>query len=323
MYLVFDVGGTFTKSALVNDSDEIVEKGKTPTIVDPKLGTTAFVENVGQVYDNYKKQGISIDGIAMSLPGQIDVENGVVYGGGALMYLDKVALGPLISARCDNIHVALENDGKCAALAEVWKGHGKDCQDICVFVFGTGIGGGIIKNRKIHRGRHLCAGELSYMIGDITREQLGAIRNAGKVDNIWEVWDELPYLWCSQAATASRCFEFAQKKGRDMSDITGELIYELAEDGDEDAVNMLEDWYLNIAKQCCSMQAVYDPEVILIGGGISANPKFIEGIKKYAAMLMEITDVYSHMKIDTCKFLNDSNLLGALFNYKQMYEGLV
>ncbi len=323
MYLVFDVGGTFTKCALVNEQNEIVEKSKTPTITDSKLGTEAFVEGIGRIYDGYKAKGMDISGIAMSLPGQIDVEQGIVYGGGALMYLDKVALGPLISKRCDYKRVAMENDGKCAALAEVWKGNGKDCQDICVFVFGTGIGGGIIKNRKIHRGRHLCAGELSYMIGDISRNQLDTICDANKVDNIWDVWDKMPYLWCSQAATASRCLSLARQMGKDMSEISGELMYELAEKGDENARNLLEDWYLNIAKQCCSMQAIYDPEVILIGGGISANPKFIEGIRRYAGKLMEITEIFSHMEIETCKFLNDSNILGALFNYKQIYEGLV
>lgn len=323
MYLVFDVGGTFTKSALVNTQDEMIEKRKVPTIVDPKLGTDAFVESIGQLYDEYKAQGVDIQGIALSLPGQIDVEKGIVYGGGALMYLDKVALGPLISKRCDGKPVSMENDGKCAALAEVWKGRGKDCQDICVFVFGTGIGGGIVKNRKIHRGKHLCAGELSYMIGDITREQLDTIRDANKVGNVWEVWDSLPYLWCSQASMSSRCFRLAQRKGVDMSEVSGELIYQLAEEGDEDAVNLLEDWYLNIAKQCCSMQAIYDPEMILIGGGISANPKFIDGIRRYVKKLAEITEIFSHIQLDTCMYMNDSNLLGALFNYKQMHEGLV
>lgn len=322
MYLVFDVGGTYTKYALVNEKDEIVEKRKTPTITDPTLGTKAFVEHIGQVYDGYREKGMNITGIAMSLPGQIDVEQGIVYGGGALMYLDKVHLGPMISKRCENKPVAMENDGKCAALAEVWKGNGKDCQDICVMVFGTGVGGGIIKNRKIHRGKHLCAGELSYIIGDISRSQLDSICDAGKVDNIRETWDNMPYLFCSQAATASRCLSLARKMGRDMSEVSGELIYELAEQGDADAVNLLEDWYLNIAKQCCSMQAIYDPEVILIGGGISGNPMFLEGIRRYAVKLMEITEIFSHMKIDTCKFLNDSNILGALFNYKQIYEGI-
>ncbi len=320
MYLVFDIGGTYTKYALVNEQDEIVEKKKIATITDPKLGTKAFVENIGQIYDGYCKKGISICGIAMALPGQIDVEKGIVYGGGALMYLDKIALGPLISTRCGNKPVAMENDGKCAALAEVWKGNGKDCRDICVMVFGTGVGGGIIKDRKIHRGSHLCAGELSFIIGDISRSQLDAICDVSKVDHICDVWIKMPYLFCSQAATASRCLKLAQKKGKDMSEISGEYIYELAEEGDEDAGNLLEDWYLNIAKQCCSMQTIYDPEVILIGGGISANPNFITGIRRYAEKLMGITEIYSHMRLETCRFLNDSNILGALFNYKQIYE---
>ena len=65
-----------------------------------------------------------------------------------------------------------------------------------------------------------------------------------------------------------------------------------------------------------------DPDVILIGGGMSANPNFVPGVKKYVDKIRKITKTYDGMVIDTCKFSNDSNLLGALYNYKQKYEGV-
>lgn len=62
-----------------------------------------------------------------------------------------------LSSICDNIKVSIENDGKAAALAEVWVGAAKDVQNCCVLVFGTGIAGSTILNRKVVRGNHLIA----------------------------------------------------------------------------------------------------------------------------------------------------------------------
>ena len=81
MYLVFDVGATFIKYALMDDEGNISGKGKTPTDRYAEAGTPAFVAQIKKVYDE-KVLDCDITGIAMGLPGQIDVERGIVYGGG-------------------------------------------------------------------------------------------------------------------------------------------------------------------------------------------------------------------------------------------------
>ena len=179
MYLVFDVGGTFIKYALMDQKGKIYEKYKVPTpfqdgkvddngdeitpyTVKTEDGIAAFLEQIDIIYGKYSKE-YQITGIAMSLPGQVNVNQGIVYGGGSLPYLDRVPLGNLISRRCGNVPVALENDAKCAALAEVWIGNAKDCKDACVLVFGTGIGGGIIIDRKVRHGVGMIAGERSFL----------------------------------------------------------------------------------------------------------------------------------------------------------------
>lgn len=163
MYLVFDVGATFVKYAWMTGEGVIEEKGKIPTANKVGDGVEDFLESIGNIYDQYKCRG-AIEGIAMGLPGQVDVENGIVYGGGGLRYMDDIPLGKLLSKRCDGLNVSLENDAKCTALAEVWLGNASEVQDACVVVFGTGIGGGVIKDRKVHRGNHLLAGEISYCL---------------------------------------------------------------------------------------------------------------------------------------------------------------
>lgn len=320
MFLVFDIGGTFIKYAKITRDGEILEKDKIPTPLKPGQGVQDLVRELGDIYDRYQEKE-TIEGIAISLPGQIDVEKGIVYGGGALGYLDHVALAGLVSGRCGRVKVSLENDGKCAALAEVWKGNAKDATDACVLVFGTGIGGGIIKDRKIHRGNRLLAGEVSYVIENMTMDQLADIQSIETL-NAEESYEQMPFLWSARSATYALVCRVAKEKGMDVSKVNGELIYQWAQEGDQVVKTMLEEVYFSIAKQCCNLYVTFDPDVILIGGGISGQPAFLEGIQRYVDRLLQITKVYAELKIDICKFRNDSNLLGALYNYLQLYEGV-
>lgn len=342
MYLVIDVGGTFIKYALMNEEGEIAEKGKVKTPNKPSDTVDTFVETIAGIYANVKGnldsklpgKGVSgseqsdsgrtegtliIEGIAMDLPGQIDVENGIVYGGGALRYMHDIPLERLVSERCDNVRVSLENDAKAAALAEVWKGNAKDVSDACILIFGTGIGGAVIKDRRVHRGKHLLAGEVSFAIDEMTLDDVKKIRPIEGMD-IMEAVDEVPYFWSAHASTASMCHELAKKLSLEDDEVTGELVYKWASEGNELAINALEEVYFSIAKQCLNLYVIFDPEVILIGGGISAEPKFLEGIKRYVDKIKTISLVYEKITLDVCKYRNDSNLIGALYNFKQKYE---
>lgn len=317
MYLVFDVGGTSVKYAWMTETGEITERGNMRTRTEAGEGISEFVEDIGTVYDSYKHKG-QIEGIAVDLPGQVDVENGIVYGGGALRYMHKVPLQELLMKRCDGVRVALENDGKCAALAEVWLGNARDVKDACILVFGTGIGGAIIKDRRVHHGKRMQAGEVSFMIDELRREDISKIGRIESMD-IFEAVEKTPYFWAAHAATGALCFWMAKAKGLPLEEVTGQKIYEWARQGDELAQDMLEEMYFSIAKKCCNLFVTFDPEVILIGGGISAEPAFIEGIRRYVEQLKPISLVYEQIRIDVCKFRNDSNLLGALYNFKQKY----
>ena len=322
MYLVFDVGATFIKYAWMTSEGEILEKSKTPTPVARENTVEDFVRVIGNIYDMFKDKGI-LDGIAMGLPGQIDVKNGIVYTGGGLRYMDDVPLQQLLQERCDNVPVALENDGKCAALAEVWLGNAKDVKDACVLVFGTGIGGALIKNRRVIHGKHLLSGEVSFIFEDMTREEADTLPEGYplmEARTTMEVVDELPYTWATKRSTINMCHFVTLKKGLPDEAVTGEQVYAWAKAGDEDVINILEDMYFSIAKQCMNLYVIFDPEVILIGGGISEEPEFLKGIQRYIDKLKRLSCVYKDICIDSCKFLNDSNLLGALYNFKLKYE---
>lgn len=319
MYLVFDVGASSVKYAWMTREGKIEEKGKipTPNKVGEDIGD--FLDSVGGVYDQYKCKG-EVEGIAMGLPGQVDVEQGIVYSGGGIRYMDYVPLGELLSQRCDGIRVALENDAKCAALAEVWQGNAKDVQDACVLVFGTGIGGAVIKERKVHRGKHMLAGEVSYCLEGMQRADLSKVTTIENIVSLEESNDRIPFTQAARCSTYGLSWRVAREKGIPLDEVNGEKIYQWAEEGDKVVNEILQDVYFDIAKLCINMYVMFDPEVILIGGGISAQPAFIQGIQKYVTELMPLSKVYKHIKLDVCKFRNDSNLFGALYNFQQQYN---
>lgn len=307
MYLVFDVGGTFVKYAVMTAAGEIVEKSKMPTRNRNGDGVSEFVSSLANIYQLYKEK-YCLEGIALGIPGQIDVDHGIVYTGGGLPFLDQVPLEKILSEQCGGIRVSMENDGKCAALAELWMGNAREYSNACVLVFGTGIGGGIIIDRKLHRGNHLLAGELSYWIENMSREELQRVVATGE------------HFWLNQSSTGVLVKRAAMEKGLSPEEVDGEQIYRWAEEGDTVIQDLLEDTYFGIAKMCCNLFMAFDPDIILVGGGISEQPEFIDGIRRHIENFKKIEAIYGKMKLDVCRYHNDSNLIGALFNFYQKYR---
>ena len=295
MYLVYDIGGTFVKYAVIDNEGKIHSKSKTPTLLNQ--GIEVFIDSLVNVYQEIKKEN-SIEGIAISTPGAVDVEKGIVYNGGALPFLHEQCLRDLISEKCDHLPVAVENDGKCAGLAEAWIGAAKDKQDAVVIAFGTGIAGAIIKNKRIHRGNRLIAGEVSFLLNDMDRHHK-------------------PTIWAHQNSALSLGNRLAVKKG--LEKMSGEEFFEMLENGDEDASEILKDFAYGAAIHLYNLQLIFDPDVICIGGGISEQPKLIEEIRNQVDVIWDQVPHIGKPNVVKCEFNNDSNLLGALYNYMQLY----
>lgn len=319
MYLVFDVGGTFIKYAWMNQEGNVEDSGKIPTMRSVGDTISDFVEALGKIYDIYKEKG-GVDGIAMAVPGLVDTDTCTVYNGGALHYLDQANMQDLIGNRCDGVKVAVENDGKCAALAEAWRGNAKDVNTAYVLIFGTGIGGGIVIDGKVHHGNRMVAGELSWHICTMERKDLDHLVSEKVFDTVEDVFDSLAYYDTVHCSIAALVHKVAKQKGLKDSDVSGELIYQWAKGGDNIAIEALEDIYFSIARLCLNVYVTVGADVILIGGGISEEPEFVKGIQRYIDKMKFVTEIYSGIRIDTCKYHNRSNLLGALYNFKQKYN---
>lgn len=287
--LVFDVGGSAIKYALMDNDARILEKGQEET---PKDSLSSFLGVLERIYSKYVGK---IDGIAMSLPGTIDSELGKIYAPGALLYNENVNLVEEMRSFTE-LPIVLENDGKSAALAEVWKGNLKNCDNGIVLVLGSGIGGGIIKDKKLWKGSHLFAGEFSFVM----------LESDFKMTNIFAL----------KGSTRALIYDVASRKGVHPETLDGHQVFHMVEQKDEDALSALNEMCKYIAMQIFNLQCMIDPEKVLIGGGISKQEIVLIKVREQLELILATLpfDV-PKPEIDTCKFYNDSNLIGALYNY--------
>lgn len=290
-YLVLDIGGSAIKYALMTKEVEFIEKGKVET---PRDNIENFVDVIGKIYDKYKNR---IKGIAISMPGLLDSERGYAYTGGSLSYNDEKEIVKILQKRCP-VKITIENDGKCAALAEVWKGSLKDYYDGVVIVLGTGVGGGIIRNKKIHKGKNFFAGEFSFISTDVN--------NIEKKENYWGNMNGSKLL--IEAA--------AKAKNMHVEELDGYKIFEYANNKDEEILKVLDDFTYKLAIQIFNVQCILDPEVFAIGGGISSQDILIEYIQKNVDKYHKSFGLnVPKPNVVKCKFRNDANLIGALYNF--------
>lgn len=295
-YLVIDVGGTFVKYALMDEECNFYEKGKIPT---QKETLEEFIDMLAELYGNYEGQ---VEGIAICAPGMIDSESGFMYNGGSIFCIKNINIVEILQNRC-HVPVTVENDAKCAALAEVWKGALSDCRNAVAVIIGTAVGGAVIVDRKVLRGKNFMAGEFSYLFTEASdyRNRKKLLAEANGVPGLIRLVSE--------------------KKGIPEEELDGEKIFALANTGDEETIEALTVFCRQLAIQISNYQYILDPERIVVGGGISVQPLFIQLIKE---ALKELNGVFPYSlpipDVTNCMFFNDSNLIGALYVHLKAQE---
>jgi len=290
-YMVFDIGGTYLKFAVMDQEGKKLESGKLPT---PTNGLETFIQVISQVTKEYSNV-YHLQGIALSSPGAVDVKTGFIGGASAIPYIHGVYMTNLLSERT-NLPVSIENDANCAALAEGWLGAAKGIEYYICIVIGTGIGGSIVLNQSILRGVTLHGGEFGYMI-------MGT-----------ESKNPHDQTWSRVASTNALIEEVARRKSLEKGTLNGEEVFRLAEEGDVIAKESLTTFYKRLAIGIYNLKYTLDPQKILIGGGISKRPEVIRGINDELALLKnEISTL--DIEVEACQFDNDANLMGALYHF--------
>lgn len=290
-YIALDVGGSAIKYGLLNKYGEILEKGN---IVTDNEDIDKFIFDIKSIVEKYIKSE-NIKGLACSFPGAVNQKTGFIEGVSAVPCIHNVNMKKLLS-EATALEISMENDANCSALAEGWIGAAKDVDNFISIVLGTGIGGAVVIDKKILRGKNLHGGEFGFI--QVTDE---------KGEN------GLGNVWSRVASTGALIRRVANRKNIDVSDLTGQLVFEMEKD-DEEVKEEFSEWFKVLAKGIYNIQYILDPEKILIGGGISARKDFIDRLNQYLE-LMKNKESTLDIKVEKCEFDNDANLIGALYNF--------
>ncbi|MHA2937118.1 ROK family protein [Vibrio sp. RC27] len=303
-YLSFDIGGTDIKFGVVNDRGNILHQGK--------IKTASTGEAIIQTIVNIKQElelQFSLDGAAFSVPGFVNVDTGYLKAGGAIKDFCEFDFRTILTDKL-MLPVEVENDVNCVALAEKWLGKTKEVRDFICITLGTGIGGAIYLDDHLVRGHSSMAGEFGYTF--IHYAHSTADKNSETMNQTASVRDGLRRRYALYKHLPS------------FDDLSGKDIFSLAEEGDEIAIKVVDEFYKSIAVGLHNLTFMLNPKKIIIGGAISNRPDLIPNVTKEMKKLIKAIAVIDKLNLDELvtieptSFNNDNGLIGAVYHFVTM-----
>lgn len=298
-YIGIDIGGSFIKYGIISSEGEVLEQKKIPT---KRMDPEKILDDLVLIINEYKTVG-NIVGVGISLPGVIDTNNKLLTSG-SLLNMFKYDVYQILNKRT-NMPISLINDAKAMSYAENWVGIGKVYNNFVCLPLGTGVGGSIVLNGQVIQGRSGASGEFGMML-----------MGQGKSKPISH---ESASFYCGVVAGLCRFYNNkAGNVGFENWETDVLKIMELAEVGDKFAKESVEEFYSNVAVLLLNICVAIDPEVIVIGGGISENTEIMNGIEQSVKDLIsrypEITAL-GLPKIVACQLGNNAGMIGAVGHF--------
>lgn len=261
-----DLGGTNLRAANIDRSGQIHERFRTETPESNSAAeiVTAVAAAVRDCEAGARKRGTHVSAVSVVVPGTVHVESGLVFNAPNLRSLQGYQLAAALQRSLDR-GALVENDANAATLGEMWLGAARGCRSIICLTLGTGVGGGIVLDRKLWRGPDGTAGEL----GHISVEPFGGVQcGCGSVGCLEVYASATGIVRMTLEALAQYPNSLLNSIAADQ--LTSEKVYRAAIAGDELALAVFTRMgtYLGIAT--ASFVNVFNPEMIVIGGGVSA-----------------------------------------------------
>ena len=241
-----DLGGTNIRAGLVL-CNKVIKKSEVKT--EPDKGKTIVIKNLVKAISRAMIKNVA--GIGIGSPGPLDYRKGLIIRTKNIP-IEKVNLKKILEKKF-NVPVFVDNDANCFALGEAVYGAGKKFDAVVGLTLGTGVGGGIIIEKKIFHGRN-DAGEL----GHTTINFNGIKCNCGNIGCLEEYASTRGIMRLAKGLKAKTPLD----------------VYNLALKGNKKAIKAFEKmgFYLGIA--VANFVNIFDPDVVIIGGGISNAWKF-------------------------------------------------
>lgn len=282
----FDIGGTSLKMGVIDAQGNILASDSADISHNDR-------DKILEQIITWLKQNPSCSGIAVSTPGYIDPESGYIAMGGTIRDFDQFNLSQWLTDKT-SLPATVENDAHCALLAERWLGKAKKLDDFLMLTIGTGLGGAAFCNGALIRGGRNRAGEF------------GCLLTSRPTDNNIE-----PHTMAKSCTMTALRENFSRLSGQPVDDVSGKDVFDAFDQGDEQAQQVVDRFYQDLAAGLYNLFSVFDPQTIFIGGGITEREPFIDELSR------QLEKYQIDIRIDTATYGNDSGMLGATCHFLQ------
>ncbi|MEA2403774.1 MAG: glucokinase [Thermoleophilaceae bacterium] len=245
--------------------------------------------------------------VGVGVPSQVHFDSGTVVAS-VNIPLEGIAVREELSGRL-GVPVLLDNDGNCAALAEAQYVDGGPASHLVMYTLGTGVGGGIIIDGRIYRGATGLGAELGHVVIQADGPECpGACPNHGCLE-----------AYCSGQALERDAEALARERPDSRlaraleSDggITGKEVVRAAEDGDEDAVELMRKFGVWLGVGLSGALNTFEPQHIVIGGGLSQGHSLFLGAAIEEARSRALPAIVEPVRIDVARAGPGAGVIGA------------
>ncbi len=266
--LAIDLGGTQLRAALVDRGGHILARAEARTLANAGAGAVLaqIVSLAGQMKAAARDRPLASAGV--SSPGPLDTVTGVALG---IPTIKGFSGFPFRDALVEalKLPVALENDGIAAAIGEWRFGAGQGRQNLVYVTVSTGIGGGVIADGRVLRGKRGMAGHIGHM----SFVAGGDLCNCGN-RGCFEAYASGPAFAARAAKAAASDAE--TKLGRDGEAVTAPAVFAAARGGDALAQRLVEEQAALLGRGFASLLHLYSPDLLIMGGGLSRQFAMLE-----------------------------------------------
>lgn len=309
-YIGIDLGGTNIAAGLVNEEGKLLNCLSVPT----KSGRSAaeIVKDMASLAKKAAEEGNvsweEIEAVGIGVPGTANRDTGVVEYANNLGFYDEPIVS-MMEKELPGKDIRFDNDANAAAWGEFVAGGGKGFQSMLAVTLGTGIGGGIILDGKLFHGVNYAAGEF----GHFTIDRNGNTCNCGR-KGCFETYASATAL-VSQTRAAMEKNPGSllwQLCGGSLDKVEGRTLFDGVRQKDETAIAVLEQYVEYLAAGLVDLINIFQPELILIGGGISkAGDLLLKPIQAVIDQEDYARSAGKRTRLAVAALDNDAGIIGA------------
>jgi len=274
MYRIgIDLGGTNIAAGIVDDSYKIIVKGSVPT--KPDRDAEEIIKDMGGLCnDLIKKAGLTVKDIkcaGIATPGSADPEKGMVHYANNLPFVE-FPIAAVLKKYLDVETVYVENDANAAAKGEAVAGAAKGCNYAVMITLGTGLGGGVIIDKKVYSGFNFAGAELGHIVIEYNGRQCTCGRKG-----CWESYSSATGLinMTKDKLAVEKDTIMHKLVAENNGEVSGRTAFTAAKQGDKAGLEVVAEYIDYLVCGVTNIINIFQPEVLCIGGGVCNEGEYL------------------------------------------------